>query len=199
MSSTSIEPKRKIPLDWAASELSRLCELVDEQEDADIDEALVAQFHETSLAVKEAVDRRILFWKFVESQIPMAKEMEQLWRKRRKALESIFEKFKENTKAIMEANPGLPYQGEHGKLSLRNNPDKLKLSFETEIREVTMRNVVSLAVLDQHRVPAKYVTKVELYTIDKESLKKDLQAAGGWFDDFDAASLDKGKHVRVTV
>jgi hypothetical protein len=179
---TQLPAKKKTPLAEAASLLTELCERIDNGEN--LDHALMAAFNETKLDLAEAVDRRIAFDHWCKGAIEAARQARNDWDERKKLLEALLERFKENTKAIIEANPDLPYAGKLGRLALQKNPPSVQYAFGT--KDVTPD------LIDYLGIPREYVRVT--YEIDTAKVKADLLAGKEitW-----AALKTDGCHLRV--
>jgi hypothetical protein len=185
---SEITTTKKMPLDWAATQLTMLCDIVDNG--GDLSDSMVTLFGETKTALADATDRRILFWNYCENQIDHAKEMQKEWAERKQRLDAILTLFKNKTAAIIEENENLPFEGRHGHLRIQNNPPSLKLAFD--VQDVTARSVVSLSQVETFKIDPKYLARMELFTVVKDAVKKDLLNGA----ELTWAKIEQGKSLR---
>ena len=174
--------KPKVPMAFAATILSRLCDQIDDG--VDPSDALVAVFEETKLDLADAVDRRIAFETWLSGSIETAKKARDAYAERARKLTAAHEAFKKNTMDIMQANPNLPYKGDLGRLAIQANPASLKLAFAG--KELTP-DVIAMFGVDQ-----KYVKTFTTLVLDTVAVKAALQAG----ETFEWATLERGQSLR---
>lgn len=182
----------KLSFAEAAGDLERICQQIDNQEET-IEETLHEIFTQARDTLMEAVDRRIKYIKYTESQVRLAKEMRDEWSDRAQRLEKALEYIKDDTKAVIKENPGIPFRGSLGSVkiyknatpSLRIEPDSLKLAKQTH-------EIVEYAGT---LAPMEYVEMKEVRVLNKEKLKNDLKAG----KEIPGISLEQGDHVRITL
>ncbi len=179
-----IDTPARIPMAWSAQTLARVCDEIDDA--VTIDAALDQAFTDASVDLGEAVDRRIAFDRWIKIQVAAQEEGYRYYRARKELLEQVHSRFKEKTKAIIEASPGLEeaFRGKLGKISLCASPPAVEYSFGT--KEITPEAAVMFGV------PQEYlVTKVS-YAVDSARVKGELQSG----QTLDWASLRTGFHIR---
>lgn len=123
----------KITFEDAAVQLERLCEQVNSL--TEITPFIQELFSESKEDLASAVDRRIRFIRYAESQIPYSEKMAKDWKRRAKSFETIVDSVERNTIEFMKAYPDLPYVGALGSLRVQKNPPKLVFDNEDEFRE----------------------------------------------------------------
>ncbi len=154
----------------AATDLESLCDKIDNS--PEITEDIKHMFEDAKSSLQQAVDRRISYVKYCESQIQSAKTNRDDWAKRAQRFEKILASIKEDTIATINANPSLPFRGTMGALIIQKN------------------SVPSLNV-DETSVAMKYWNKIPV--LNRELIKRDLMAG----EKVKGASLVQGHHLRI--
>ncbi len=174
----------KVPMAFAAQTLAQICDEVDSADK--IDALLQTAFDDAKLDLGESVDRRIAFDRWVKIQVEAAEEGYRYYRDRKSLLEQVHARFKERTKAIIEAEPGMEdaFRGRLGKISLCNSPTVVEYSFGS--REVTPE------VAEMFGVDQAYLLPKVVYKIDAARVKQELELGEAlpW------ATLKTSKHIR---
>ena len=133
--STAVSVIPKIPLDEAALILRELCEAIDNG--LDLDAALLERFADAKLDVSNAVDRRIFFFAKIDEELAAARAVREAWKAKMQEwdakvqqLKTLEDRIWAATKAVVEGNPELPYQGQYGKLAVQKNGGVVPLTTE---------------------------------------------------------------------
>lgn len=108
-----------ISLSHAATRLEYLCEEIDFSEV--LTDHLKQDFDEFKDDLGKAVDRRISYIKYCESQIDLAMKNKEEWYERALSFRVILERIKKNAIETIRANPNLPYKGQWGALRVQKN------------------------------------------------------------------------------
>jgi len=161
-------------MSWAAHELSAVC---DEMDGADRIDQFLDRFEDASLALGDAVDRRIAVDREIKSQIKAQEEGYRYYRARKEQLEEIHERFKRRTRLVIQAaGEGVreAFRGKLGKITLAN-VDSVKFAFGEN-------RPMSAASVEKYGVPHSYLIPVMSYRVDTEAVKADLEAGMnlGW-------------------
>jgi hypothetical protein len=174
--------KVRVPLAVAASDLARICDELDAG--VTLDQALVAAFDDTKLALADAVDRRIAFHEFASSALEAARAARAGWDERVQQLKGLIDRFKANTQAVVEAHPDLPYRGTLGRITVQKSPASLQTTFG--FRELTPE------LIEMMGIEPEYYTVKTTYTLDTKKAKEALAAGKSlpW------AELTQSNHVR---
>lgn len=129
--------------------------------------------------LSNAVDKRIEYLHYADSQIEKAKVMAAQWSKRRRNFETLVENIKVEIFDAIKANPNLPYKGTLGSFKIQKNPT-CKLHFAASIPPSV------------DHFP-DYVRTVK--ELDTGAMRADLQAG----KEIPGASLEYGEHLRLTL
>jgi len=184
--------KKRAPLELAALDFAAVLNQI-EQLDGDLDQAILSTFGELKLELAEAVDRRIYFLQFLESQIEHVEKMEKAWKERRRILENLNERIKESTKTTIIANDGsMKLKGTTGELAVQKSPPSVEYAFDFSKKSF---DIVTDDIVSKHKIPAKYLQHLELLQINKSAVREDLQAG----IELGFAKLNRGSHVRVKI
>ncbi len=165
----------KISFAEAATTLEHLCDQID---NADvIADNIQTIFKQSTDDLSAAVNRRISYLKYAESQLEGAKKMRDTWNARATKFVKVIERIKADTMATMKANPNLPYKGTLGVFSIRKNSQpSLIIDNETFVR-----------------CCADFIQVKE--EIDKVSLKVALLNG----QEITGVRLEYGEHLRIGV
>ena len=184
--------KKRTPLELAALDFAAVLNQI-EQLDGNLDQAIMSTFGELKLELAEAVDRRIYFLQFLESQIEHVEKMEKAWRERRRVLDNLNERIKESTKATIIAQEGnMKLKGTTGELAVQKSPPAVQYSFESFKKSY---DVITDDMVSKYEIPAKYLQPVELLQLNKVAVREDLQAGV----ELSFAKLVRGNHIRIRV
>ncbi len=158
----------------AATNLERICEDIDYADD--ITQELKDVFAEANDNLTTAVDRRISYIKYCESQIDAALNMREEWNDRAKKFQKILERIKLETIDTIKANPNLPYRGEMGKLRVQRN------------------SAPTLCIDEANFAPSQncYIEKISK-TLNKQMIIEELKAG----NEISGAWLEYGEHLRI--
>ena len=183
--------EKKLSFADAAFEMERICEQLDEVEDIGV--LIQEVFNNAKDDLKSAIDRRIKFIKYAESQILIAKDMRDQWATRAERFEKTIEQLKKNTIDVMKANPALPYKGTIGAFKIYKNSQP-SMTFDYDTVELSRRNI---EVVDRMGTcaPSEYVTIQEVRILDKARLKEDIKNG----KEVAGVSLEYGEHVRMNL
>lgn len=154
----------------AASELEGLCDRIDALDELDPQVSAIFINYRSNLCA--AIDKRISFINYAQSQSLLAKERGNEWHKRHKKFERIIEKLKDDTINVINSSPNLPYVGTLGTLKVQNN---------------SMPSVV----LEENILNSEYFKIIK--TPDRQRVKDDLLNGVK----VKGASLEYGKHLRI--
>lgn len=165
----------KISFAEAANSLENICNEIDNL--ADIDEAIQLVFKETVDELAHAVDRRISYLEYADSQIYIAKKMRDSWVERIRKFETITQRIKSSTIETMKLNPNLPYKGELGSFRVQKNTQP---SLIIRKEEALWMNP------DWHKLES---------VLDKAAIKRDLLNGSVT----EGAYLEYGDHLRIKL
>lgn len=181
----------KTHLSDSARLLADLCERIDSGEEPTT--ALVSIFNETRLDLAEAIDRRKAFAARLRNEAALFQAASDELKHRAIMFETALEKLKENTKAIMEASPNIPYVDSYGsKLSVVNN-SKAKLILDFEIREKKqVSHIVDLGAAETVGISEEYLSQVSFVVLNTEKVRADLEAG----KELPWARLERSTHLR---
>ena len=189
---TDITIKKRTPLELAALDFAAVLNQI-EALDGDLDQAVLSTFGELKLELAEAVDRRIYFLQYLESQIEHVEKMKKAWSERQRVLETLQDRIKESTKqTIMNTDAKLKLKGTTGELSLQKSPPALYLSFDVHRKSY---EIVTDDEIAKHKIPTKYLQHVELLQLNKIAIREDLQAGV----ELNFAKLVRNSHIRIRV
>lgn len=178
----ALTERPKVPMAVAAATLAELCDRIDAGES--IGEAVVALFDEKRLELCEAVDRRIAFDQWIKGAIEAARAARDEWGKRVEQLREAHERFKANTKAIVEAAPDLPYRGALGSIAVQKSPPAVDVAWGS--RELDDETIAFFGV------DPRFVKTKVTHTLDVTAVKDALKAG----ETLDWARLTQSNHVR---
>lgn len=173
----SLIPVKKVPLQWAATFAVTLAQQI--EEGANLDDALVAEFNGAQLSISEALDRRKALLHFLKSDIECFKLAENDLATQRKIRERMCERLKEDTKKIIEENPGIPYVDSFGrKVQVVNNGQpKLVLNKALALTaSKTVSNIIDFEQAEFFGIDKKYLKLQSFVTLDTATLKNDMIA-----------------------
>lgn len=183
--------QEKIPLALGAHMAAQIMEMMDNEET--IDNILLSLFDVSMANVSDAVDRRIAFLQIKDATTAYLKSMYTRFKERASMLEDLTARLKEDTKHIIESNPGVPLKGKTGAFRLHKNPSKVSYVFER--KDITIHNAVPIETLEFFSVPSRYTKEFHIFALDTNAIKKDL-------DDgvqMDWAKPEQGSHVRIKI
>ena len=169
---------KKISFAEAALVLEQLCDEVEKAEN--IEDAFLSKFAESTHDLSEAVDRRISYIKYAESQIALCQQMKEQWHNRSKKFSKIIERLEANTMETIKANRKLLYKGQLGSFNIqKNSMPSLVLDNTDEFMERYSNSI--------------YVDQIP--KINNSEIKKYLQAG----EVLEGARLEYGEHLRISV
>lgn len=175
--------RRKAPMDWAASVLAEICDEMDNTEGAITDDML-ARFEDASIDLAEAVDRRIAFDTWIKGATKAARKARDEWNDRVQKLKALHDRFKERTKAIIEDNPNLPYQGNLGKMRVQKSAPSVETTFGD--KELTKD------LIDMFGIEERFIRRKVEYAVDAQAVKDAIKAG----EEISWAQLKQSSHVR---
>lgn len=188
---TELSTLKKAPLQWAASFATTLAQQI--EEGADLDQALIEEFKGAEVSIAEAIDRRKALVSYCDMMIDRCKAAKNECGDQQKKFERIKERVKEDTKKVIEENPGVPYVDSIGrKVQVVNNgTPKLKLNLPLTGSK-NVGHILDQTTIEMFVINPKYIKKVSFLTLDVELLKNDLR------DGFncDWAELEFNKQLR---
>lgn len=151
-------------------EIAKLNELKEKGFDDESAIKEVLQIRTASLAT--CVDRIVRVLSYYRGRVRDLKELKDEVSQALKSAEGHVDGIRSYVKGCMAMVPGEAFKGTIGELVLKKNGgvQPLSLAFETEKRSYS--NIVPDAV--KHDIPAKYLTKVEFWTLNMEEVRKDL-------------------------
>lgn len=185
--------KKRAPLELAALDFAAVLNQIESLE-GDIDQAILSTFGELKVELADAVDRRIYFLQFLESQIEHVEKMEKAWKNRRQVLENLNERIKESTKqTILSSEGSLKLKGTTGELAVQKSPPSVRYQFEPSRRSF---EIITDDIVSKYKIPAKYLQHVELLQLNKALVKEELLAG----TELEFATIEKNNsHVRIRV
>lgn len=83
------------------------------------------------------------------------------------------------------------FRGEESIIKVQNNPESLELDFVTRTRAFS--NTLSMETFEEFKIPSKYRVRAEVWILDTEKLKADIQAG----ETFPWARTSKKKRIVV--
>ncbi len=150
----------KISFAEAAMTLEHLCDQIDSADV--IADNIQTIFKQSTDDLSAAVNRRISYLKYAESQLEGAKQMRDKWNERATKFVKVIERIKTDTMATMKANPHLPYSGSMGKFSIRRNSQPSLIIEDDsylrcnadwlEVKEEINKTAVKKALLDGQEI-----------------------------------------------
>lgn len=155
----------------------------------DIKQSLIEKIFEKENSLAKKTDNIINFIDAAESHAAQAKTMKDRFAKRQKTLENLVASTKKYIIYIAEKTSQKKFEGDFGSVNVVASPVSLEVSID--LASTSVSNVVLEKYLE--RIPEKYLIKKTCYCLDKELLKKDMQA--GYECDF--AQLKNSSHVRI--
>ena len=158
----------------AATTLEKICDQIDNS--MEVTDMLRETFLESVDNLEAAVDRRISFIKYAESQIAAAKRMRDQWQDRAERFEKIVDSVEESTKMFMKSYPNMPYKGKLGSLRLQ-------------------KNSVPALIIDREELDVSDEYFVHHTTLNKSKIKEELMNG----KDIEGARLEYGEHLRIGV
>lgn len=157
----------------ASQRLEYMCDAVDSTE---ITDELIKDFAECKEDFSSAVDQRISYIKYCESQIDLATKMQNEWHDRASKFKNIIARIKQNTIDTINANPNLPYKGKLGSVRIQKN------------------SVPALRYDEDDFLHNERYRKIS-YSVDTQMLTRDLKQG----IPVPGASLEWGEHLRISV
>lgn len=176
----------KVPMAEAALALSQLCDAIDNG--VALDAALMEVFSEAKLDLAQAVDRRIAFFGMLDAETDHARKARAAWDQKVQQLKAFSDQLRASTKAIIEAAPDLPYQGQLGRLALQKNGGVLPLALSFDDRVLTSETI------DTHGIDERFYRMTVTYSLDTEAIRVALEAGEklAW-----AMLGERGQHLRI--
>lgn len=167
----------KISMQEAAINLERICDEVEHSDQ--IAPQLESLFHDAQLSLGDAIERRMNFILYAQSQMRHAAKIAHEWRTREKRFEDIIEKIKEDTMETMKKHPHIPFVSTQGSFKVQRN------------------SVPSLVLCDNFTAmaPSEYLVEKTDVSVDCFKLKHDLTEG----KQIDGASLKYGEHLRISL
>jgi hypothetical protein len=165
---------KKIPLEWAATALTTLSQQI--EDGLDVDAAIVRTFEDAKLSITEAIDRRKAFKSYLLMMIDRCKDAKAEVNDRQKFFERTLERLTEQTKRVIEENPGVPYIDSLGaKVSVvKNGSPKLSLKLPLTASK-TVSNIIDKEQAEFFGVNPHYIKQVSFLVLDTDQLKQDLK------------------------
>jgi hypothetical protein len=172
---TELNSQKKIPLEWAATALTTLSQQI--EDGLDVDAAIVRTFEDAKLSVTEAIDRRKAFKSYLLMMIDRCKAAKAEVNDRQKFFERTLERLTEQTKRVIEENPGVPYTDSLGaKVSVvKNGQPRLELKIPLAVSK-SISSVVDHEQCEFFGVDRKYLKTVSYLVLDTEAVKNDLKS-----------------------
>jgi hypothetical protein len=127
----------------------------------------------------------------VKARIDQLKEHRDRVAKAVKSAERFQERLKGYVKFVMQTFPDVPYKGTSGRLALQNNPESLKIDFET--KDVTFYKAIDRALVGLEPSLNTYIREVVVCILDNDKIKADLK--GGV--EIPWARFERDQHVRI--
>jgi hypothetical protein len=180
----------KINLGEAAQRLEQLCEQIETLEE--VNEGIQFLFEHETENLKEAVDRRIRYFLYLDGAIQKAKEMQSAWKNRISILEATRARIEENTKLILQGAPNLRYGGDLGELQIQANGGKPKLQLHGPYENARDK---FLTVDDPLIDTVDHSFLQSGYRLDTELIRKALEIGSM----LPFANLVRGNHVRIKI
>jgi len=90
--------------------------------------------NEAKELIQNRVDARIYFIENLTFLVDKIKKEEEDLQKRRRILENLKERIKDNTKFLMENNPEIPFVGSKKKFAIQNNGGKQAITYQMAFR-----------------------------------------------------------------
>jgi hypothetical protein len=179
-------PKRRnSPMAWAAMKLSAVCDDIDNADE--IDTFLQEALAEAALDLGEKADRRIALDRWIQAQLDAVDDTVEFMQARAATLNHARKRLKADTKAIMEADPGIKerFRGRLGKISLCQNSAP-SISYAWGDKAITPEAAAMLGV------PDDYIVTKTIHLIDTDRVRAELMAG----QTLEWATATYGTHVR---
>ncbi len=179
---------------YAAQALTRFIEAVEEadQQGDELTKNFIKEFEEAHLEAQYGVDRRIAVLERFKGEIEFLKQQKNKIEKYMKAVKNLEANLKEDTKYIMEANPGFKYRGELGRLALQRSPEKVEIDLDTETKYLS--NCIPEESESLKNIPDEFLVKTVILQLNREAIKAYLSKEGAvlpW------ARTIQDKHIRI--
>ena len=174
-------------LSTLTASLELLCDQLDT--DDEIPQDLLDRFVDAKLEHSKKVGAYISVIETLKHTEEFYKKKAEYFQKRAKSYERLEKGIKERLLYAVKTHPSLPWNSDDGRrLSLRDNPESLKLNFALDKRSLS--NI--LTTIDD--IPFEFVDVSSFHQLNVERVKAYLKAGNtlSW------ATLDRGKHLRIT-
>lgn len=165
-------------------EIIRQVELRQEQ-DLPIDE-LVVPFHDASVSLQQAVDRRVWVIKQLQAGIEQAKKSSQFWTAKARYMEAALEQLEQQTIEMVKDEA----LGLNSRIKVCLSGGKQAVKFRDDTQPVVVTRVV-----EPKNYPTEYVEKKEVYVL-KSDFEDDLRQ--GKIESDAAYLAARKKHLRLS-
>jgi hypothetical protein len=139
---------------------------------------------------KDRVDARIDFIEYLEVMKEKNKADAAYFQNKARVCTLLQEKIKEQTKALVEANPTVAFVGTRKKFKVQNNGGKASSEWKATLQD--LKNIVDPTEIPLF--PEDMVEEVKMFVLNKEKLEAFL-IAGGVCEG--VKLLPRGKHLRI--
>lgn len=188
MNTSAQKTSLKTPLLLAAERAETLAQLVEEGVDV-VSELTTELVDQINNDVADAIDRRFMLIKGLESQIESIKGIREQLTQSIKRREHVIDSVMESTKKVMQMYPNLKMQGSLCRASLRKNPPALQVSIPLKSKSVS--NMIDLPEENIGASLRPYVKKVEVLTLDTALLKEHALV-----ENYEWAKVTRGESVQ---
>ena len=171
----------------AATNLAIACEEIDNA--VDITAEMKAYFNEELLRTAVGVDQVLNARLFLNAKIEAEKEWRRQSRNREEAYAKVLEQLESQAIELVEAFPNQPFKGTTHPLGVARNPPSVEVSIA--LKDKSLANVVEMKVIEEHKIPEKYLRADVVFTLDKKAIAADLKAEV----EIPWATLKRGKRL----
>jgi Asp-tRNA(Asn)/Glu-tRNA(Gln) amidotransferase A subunit family amidase len=175
------------PLSQAMEQLHAVIREVElrQEQDLPIDE-LVVPFHDASVSLQQAVDRRVWVLKQLQSSIEQARKSAQFWSAKARYLETALAHLEEQTIEVVKDEA----QGLNSRIKVCLSGGKQAVKFKDDTQPVAIARVV-----EPKNYPTEYLEKKEVYVL-KSDFEDDLRQ--GKVESEAAYVAARKKHLRLS-
>ena len=175
------------PLAHAMEQLQSVVREVEMRQEQDLPvEDLVLPYHDASVSLQQAVDRRVWVLKQLHAAIDQARKSSQYWAAKARYLEAAYASLEEQTIEIVKDEA----IGTNSKIKVCTSGGKQAVKFKEDAAPVSMARVV-----EPKNYPQEYLEKREVWVL-KSDFEDDLRA--GKIETDAAYVATRKKHLRLS-
>ncbi len=173
-----------------ATDLELVCQEIDNA-DGVISDELMARFDDAKLALSDKADRWINYLDMLKGMAETLKERKDRAAKAQKTAEALQKRLREYVKFVIEQNPGIPFVGTEGRITLQNKAEGVAYAFA--IPDKTFYRVCDKTSLELEPSLLPYIQVSSVMTVDHDKVKADLKAGM----QLRFATLTRGSSIRI--